>query len=86
MKLYAIIRNEPMKFEADLRMLFIVAKDEKHAERLARLSYPSDLRKTKLKVIEVDLTKERILFVDIVGEYESYDSKDIEELIELVTR
>lgn len=55
----------------DTIQMTIVAKDEKHAERKARITN-SDLKKTKLKVDKIDLTQERVIISTHVDEFASY--------------
>lgn len=66
MKCYKITRKEyPMCCE-DYSMIAI-AKDELHAERLARVSN-EDFRKGELSIEEIDLNKEQIVMTLNAGE------------------
>lgn len=71
MNCYLVTRMEEGKWGDTIQMV-IVAKDEKHAERRARITN-EDLRKTKLKVEKIDLNKEKIILATYVDEFQIYD-------------
>ena len=61
MKCYKIDRVEHTSYGEDYSMV-VIAKDELHAERLARFkSY--DFRKGKLRVREIDMEEEQCVLV-----------------------
>jgi hypothetical protein len=73
MKCFAVTRMENADW-GDITKVVVVAKDEKHAERLARITF-DDLRKTRLKVEEVNIESEKVLAFDVCDEWEIYTPK-----------
>lgn len=65
MNVYVIDRMDKYSYCDDYKAV-VVAEDEFHAEKLARLKC-LDWKKAKLKVTKVDLTQEAILAKENVG-------------------
>ena len=61
MNLYSVKRVEPGAF-GDVYEVYVIAEDEKHAERRARWDYPWEMGKAKLVTSLVSMEQERILF------------------------
>lgn len=61
MNLYCVERIEPGAF-GDVYKVYIIAEDEKHAERLVRWCYPLEMGKAKLSTSLVSMERERVLF------------------------
>ena len=65
MNVYIIDRIDEYSYDEYYKAV-VVAKDELHAERLARLQV-LDWKKAKLKVTKVDLNEEVILSMENIG-------------------
>ena len=61
MNLYSVKRVEPGAFGAVCEV-YVIAEDEKHAERRARWDYPWEMGKAKLTTSLVSMERERVLF------------------------
>ena len=73
MNVYVICRSESASW-GQIKKLYIVARDEKHAERLARMAdFDDDLHKAHLSVHQVDTDKEHIFGYDTVEESERWE-------------
>jgi hypothetical protein len=65
MKVYKVERTNKISWCEDVLMV-VVAEDELHAERCARLK-SDDFRRAPLKVTEVDLETEAVISVENTG-------------------
>jgi hypothetical protein len=61
MKCFVVSRIDKIMYYEDMDMA-VIAKDEMWAEKLARLR-SKDFRKAKLKVREIDLSKEQVILI-----------------------
>ena len=76
MKLFRVSRIDQYK-EWDVCFLTVLAEDAKHAERLARVTFPADLRKAKLSVEEVDMDREQVVTMERCPDFKNYRAHDI---------
>ena len=65
MKVFIVDRTDEIQWTEDYKMI-VIADDEKHAERRARLS-SEDFKKATLKITEVDLSKEQVIATENTG-------------------
>ncbi len=65
MKCFIVSRIDKIMYCEDMDMA-VIAKDEMWAEKLARLR-SEDFRKAKLKVKEIDLSKEQVILITNKG-------------------
>lgn len=65
MKCFKVDRIDRLSYVEDYSMV-IIAKDELHAERRARLS-SNDFKKAKLEVTEVNMEKEQCVLIANTG-------------------
>lgn len=65
MKCFIVSRIDIIMYCEDMDMA-VIAKDEMRAEKLARLR-SEDFRKSKLKVKEIDLSKEQVILITNKG-------------------
>ncbi len=65
MKVFIVERTDKIGWTEDYLMV-VVAIDEKHAERKARIS-SDDFRKASIKITEVDLSKEQVIATENTG-------------------
>jgi len=61
MECFKVERTDRVSYVEDYAMV-VIAKDELHAERCARLN-SSDFRKAKLKVAKIDMNTEQVILV-----------------------
>lgn len=65
MNCFKIERTDRVSYVEDYAMV-VIAEDEFHAERCARLK-SSDFKKAKLKVTKIDMDKEKVILVANTG-------------------